>query len=174
MNGANTTTTPTRARTRMSQRPLAALLSIALLLSAILSVAPATAVAPRTSLPVIEPQVMCVLCKIPLNVAESQQANYERAFIQEQINKGDTEAQVKKTLVAQYGPRVLGLPPASGFNLTVYLVPAAVVLALLAALFALLPSWRRHARTAASLKRPAPSLNPSDAARLDSDLARFN
>jgi cytochrome c-type biogenesis protein CcmH len=168
----------TRADTgaRRLLRPRTAVLSAALLLSALLGIAaaPAAAIAPRTTLPIIEPQVMCVLCKIPLNVAESQQANAERAFIQELIDKGDTESQVKKTLVAQYGSRVLGLPPASGFNLAVYLVPAAVVLVLLAFLFALLPSWRRHARAAAGLKRPAPSLDPSDAARLDSDLARFS
>ena len=33
---------------------------------------------PRTTLPIIERQVMCVTCKIPLDVAESPQANLER------------------------------------------------------------------------------------------------
>ena len=37
---------------------------------------------PRTSLPAIERQVMCVTCKIPLNVAQSPQADRERAYIQ--------------------------------------------------------------------------------------------
>ena len=105
-----------------------------------------TAAAPRTSLPVIERQVMCVTCKIPLNVAESPQADRERAFIQGLIDEGQTEAQIKRALVAQYGPTVLGLPSAHGFDLAAYLVPLAAFLALLATLALLLPRWRRHAR----------------------------
>ena len=66
---------------------------------------------------------MCVTCKIPLNVAESPQADRERAFIRELIDEGRDEAQIKHALVGQYGTTVLALPPASGFDLTVYLVP---------------------------------------------------
>jgi cytochrome c-type biogenesis protein CcmH len=136
-------------------------------------------VKPRTSLPQIEPQVMCVTCKIPLNVAESKQANDERAFIQELIDKGEDEAEIKQALVGQYGPSVLGLPKASGFNLVVYLVPVAVVLALVAIVLLLLPRWRRQSKARALATAGAgagvpSSLSPSDAARLDSDLARFD
>ena len=86
---------------------------------------------------------MCVTCKIPLNVAESPQADRERAFIQELIDQGQSEAQIKQALVGQYGPTVLGLPAAHGFDLAAYLVPLAAVLALLATLLTLLPRWRR-------------------------------
>ena len=96
---------------------------------------------------------MCVTCKIPLNVAESPQANRERAFIQELIDEGRDEGQIKHALVGQYGTTVLGLPPASGFDLTVYLVPAAVVAVLAgaadAAAAALAAPGRRPARDAA-------------------------
>jgi cytochrome c-type biogenesis protein CcmH len=130
--------------------------------------------ATHTSLPVIERQVMCVTCKIPLNVAQSQQANRERAFIQSLIDEGQTEAQIKRSLVAQYGPTVLGLPSAHGFDLTVYLVPLAAILALLATLVVLLPRWRRHARDQADRAVATPTLGSADAARLESDLARFD
>ncbi len=89
---------------------------------------------PQASLTNIERQVMCVTCKIPLNVAESTQADRERAFIQGLIDEGRDEAQIKHALVGQYGTTVLALPPASGFDLTVYLVPVAVVAVLLALL----------------------------------------
>jgi len=128
---------------------------------------------PHTSLPAIERQVMCVTCKIPLNVAESPQANRERAFISELIAQGESEAQVKRSLVGQYGPAVLGLPAAHGFDLTVYLVPLAVVIALAALLVVLLPRWRRETRTAAP-ERDASPLSAADDARLDSELARFD
>jgi cytochrome c-type biogenesis protein CcmH len=127
----------------------------------------------RPSLPVIERQVMCVTCKIPLNVAESPQADRERAYIQSLIDEGRTEAQIKRALVAQYGPTVLGLPSAHGFDITVYAVPAAVVAALALLAAVLLPRWRRRARDQAG-QEPPPELSASDAARLDSDLARFD
>jgi cytochrome c-type biogenesis protein CcmH len=128
----------------------------------------------HTSLPVIERQVMCVTCKIPLQVAESPQANRERAFIQNLIDEGQDEAQIKDALVAQYGPTVLGLPGAHGFDLTVYLVPLAALLALLATLTVLLPRWRRRAREQAGSALDAPRLDPADSARLEADLARFD
>jgi len=136
--------------------------------------AQANAIAPRTTLPVIERQVMCATCKIPLNVAESPQADRERVLIRRLIAEGRTEAQIKRALVAQYGPAALGLPSAKGFDLAAYLVPVAVVLALLALLALLLPSWRRHARAQAERAQSAPELSVSDAARLDADLERFD
>jgi cytochrome c-type biogenesis protein CcmH len=132
------------------------------------------AAADRPSLPAIERQVMCVTCKIPLNVAQSPQADRERAFIQELIDRGQDEAQIKSALVEQYGPTVLGLPRAHGFDLTAYLVPLAVVLALLALLAVLLPRWRREGRARRAGDEPAPELSPADSARLESDLARFD
>jgi cytochrome c-type biogenesis protein CcmH len=138
------------------------------------SITSAYAVTPRTTLPVIERQVMCVTCKIPLNVAESPQANRERVFIRGLISEGKSEGQVKDALVSQYGPAVLALPSAKGFDLAAYLVPAAVVLALIALLAVLLPSWRRHARTQAGEAADVPKLSDSDAARLDADLKHFD
>jgi cytochrome c-type biogenesis protein CcmH/NrfF len=129
---------------------------------------------PRTSLPVIERQVMCVTCKIPLNVAQSPQADRERAFIQELIDQGNSEAQIKTALVGQYGPAVLGLPSTHGFDLAAYLVPIAVVLALLGLLALLLPRWRRRSAAEPRAASSARVLSPADAARLQSDLERFD
>jgi cytochrome c-type biogenesis protein CcmH/NrfF len=134
----------------------------------------AYAVTPRTSLPVIERQVMCVTCKIPLQVAESPQADREREFIQVLINRGDSESQIKAALVEQYGPAVLALPPAHGFNLAAYLVPVAAVLLLIAVLSMLLPRWRRQSRANAARAAPAVTLSAEETARLDADLARFD
>lgn len=152
------------------------LLRMAVVLSICSSLAStqAQAATPRTTLPTIERQVMCVTCKIPLNVAESPQADRERAFIRGLIDRGLTEAQIKNALVAQYGPTALALPSAKGFNLAVYLVPVVVVLASLALLALLLGSWRRHARAQTARTDDAPELSAADAARLDADLERFD
>jgi cytochrome c-type biogenesis protein CcmH/NrfF len=135
--------------------------------------AAAQAVAPRTSLIAIEPQVMCVVCKTPLTVANGPQADAERDFIRSLVAQGKTEQQVKDALVAQYGARVLALPNDHGFNLAVYLVPiAVVVLGLLLLAFAL-PRWRRRTRDAAPAAL-GPELDAEDARRLDEDLARYD
>jgi cytochrome c-type biogenesis protein CcmH len=134
----------------------------------------ASALSPRASLTTIERQVMCVTCKIPLNVAESPQAGRERVFIRGLIAQGETESQIKDALVGQYGASVLALPSSKGFDLAAYLVPIAVVLGLLVMLALLLPSWRRHALAMAGRTPDVASLDAGDAARLDADLERFD
>jgi len=139
----------------------------------VLPCASAAASEARVSLPVIERQVMCVTCKIPLNVAQSPQADRERAFIQSLIDRGLGEGQIKRALVAQYGTTVLALPSAHGFDLAAYLVPLAVLLALVALAALMLARWRRRG------SEPAPTaseeeLSKADAARLQADLARFD
>ena len=158
-------------------RPVRTTASALALVLALVLAPPAAAIGaqPRASLPRIERQVMCVTCKIPLMVAESPQADRERAFISSLIAEGRSEAQIKRALVAQYGSSVLGLPSDHGFNIAVYLVPVAVVVVLAGLLVVLLPRWRRRTRAGFEAEPAAgPSLSPADAARLESDLARFD
>lgn len=159
---------------RARRTPLRAVALVAL--AALLSAVPgaAGAAVPRPSLPTIERQVMCVTCKIPLNVAQSPQADRERAFIQSLIDEGKDEGQVKDALVGQYGPAVLALPSDHGFDLAAYLVPLLAVLALLATLAVLLPRWRRQARAQAGAEQRQQALSATDAARLDADITRFD
>jgi cytochrome c-type biogenesis protein CcmH/NrfF len=162
------------------RRPASLMVSLALLAftlaasAAAWSARAASAVAPRTTLLAVERQVMCVTCKIPLQEAQSPQADLEREYIQGLVDDGQSEAQIKRALVAQYGPTVLALPAARGFDLAVYLVPAAVVLALVATVALLLPRWRRRARERPQTATELPSLSAADEARLESDLARFD
>jgi cytochrome c-type biogenesis protein CcmH len=159
---------------RRSPPPTALACCLALLTAAAMTLATPAGAQPRASLTRIERQVMCVTCKIPLNVAQSPQADRERAFIQSLIDRGRDEAQIKQSLVGQYGASVLGLPADHGFGAAAYLVPLAAVLGLAAMWFVLLPRWRRRARAQAASPASAPGIAPEDAARLDSDLARFD
>jgi cytochrome c-type biogenesis protein CcmH/NrfF len=157
-------------------RLLAALVAaVALLAPASVAVAVAVAgVRPHVSLLAIERQAMCVTCKVALDESQAPQADREREYILSLIDAGEGEAEIKRALVAQYGPTVLGLPSAHGFDLTVYLVPLAVVLGLLATVLLLIPRWRRRARSQAGASAGAATLSPADAARLESDLAHFD
>jgi cytochrome c-type biogenesis protein CcmH len=152
-------------------------------LAALAASAPAAlGTTPRTTLPAVESQVMCVTCKISLLVAQSPQADRERAFIARLIGAGLTEAQIKRALVREYGPAVLALPGSHGFDLAVYVVPPCVVAAVLIAIVLLLPRWRRRARAGPGVGGgsggvgglpSSQALSPDDDARLDADMARF-
>jgi cytochrome c-type biogenesis protein CcmH len=155
---------------------LARLLALLALLALVAAPATATAAKPRASFNDLEDEVMCDVCGVPLNIAESPRAAQQREEIKAMIAKGETKKQIKAELVARYGPSILATPEDHGFTLAAYLVPIAVVLAALAALAIALPRWRR--------RRPppgdddaggedAPALSAADARRLDEDLARF-
>lgn len=137
--------------------------------------APAAATTPRASLTDIENDVMCVSCREPLAVAQSPQAHAERSYIRTLIAHGQTKAQIEQALVAQYGPAVLGKPPAHGFNLTVYILPPAILLVGIGTLVLLLPRWRRRSKASAAARGPIPepSIASADARRLDDELRRY-
>jgi len=147
----------------------------ATLLAALAALAlPSAAAGARASLTEIESEVMCVACHEPLSVAQSPQALAERHFVRTLIGQGLTKAQIERQLVSQYGPAVLGRPPASGFNLTVYVLPPAIVLLGIALLAITLPRWRRRARAAAARAVPAGApLDAADERRLDDELSRY-
>ena len=147
----------------------AALLALALLCTAL----PATALAAeaRTTLPDVEDEVMCVTCNVPLNIAESPQASRERELIRDLIAEGRTKEQIKTRLVAEYGEDVLALPEDDGVGAAAYVVPIAIVLAMVAAAAFLVPRWRRPAPTATTA---GPQVSDAELRRLDDDLRRYD
>lgn len=142
---------------------------------AVLALLPSGALAApvRASLSDIENEVMCPVCGVPLELADSPQAKDERRFIRGLIDRGQTKPQIKDALVREYGRSVLAMPSSKGFNAANWLVPAAVVAALAVLVALLAPRWRRRART-----EPAPAAGPelsaAETARIDEDLARFD
>ena len=103
---------------------------LAAALAALALALPAAAAAqePQTSLPDIEDEVMCPICGVTLELAtEAPQAIQERDFIRERIAEGMTKEQIKDALVAEFGPEVLAVPEAEGFDLAAWLVPGAVI-----------------------------------------------
>jgi cytochrome c-type biogenesis protein CcmH/NrfF len=155
------------------RRALAAFLLLALLAPA--AAGAAAAGCPKTSLADVEDEVMCPVCGVPLGLAtESPQAQRERAFIQREAASCKSKQQIKNELVAQFGDRVLALPPDKGFNLTVYLVPAAIVLLGAAAVTTVALRRRRLPAVASNGSGPSPAVAGEDAARLDADLKRYD
>jgi cytochrome c-type biogenesis protein CcmH len=161
----------TLARTTLARTTLA--LAAALALMTVVSPAMAATNTGRASLTQIENDVMCVACHESLAVAQSPEAFSERSYIRTLIGQGETRQQIEHNLVQQYGPAVLALPPAHGFNLLVYVLPPVLLALGIATLLITIPKWRRRASRAAQEPLAAgPALNPVDAHRLDEDLAR--
>ena len=149
-----------------------AVLAAAAALASAATAAPAQAAQARVSFNDIEDEVMCVVCGTPLNLSESPQADRERAYIRRLIAQGDSKAQIKAALKAQYGPAVLALPQDSGFDLAAYVVPIAAVGVALLLLIVFVPRWRR--RTPEPAPAEAQTITPADRRRLDEDLAKFD
>lgn len=159
----------------MKRTALALLLALLALAAVGTTTAALAAEAPRASFTDIEDEVMCVACGVPLTIAESAQADRERAYIHALVAKDLTKDQIKAELVSTYGDRVLAMPKDKGFGLAAYLVPIAIVLAMLVALAIFLPRWRRNRGDSPGDDDNAggPALTDADSQRLEEDLARY-
>ena len=147
--------------------------AIALAISGALAFAAPAAACPKTTLPAVESQVMCPICGTLLELANSPQADRERAYIRRLIARGKSEQQIKDALVAQYGETVLATPPASGFDLSAYLVPAIAVAAAALAIGLGVWRWRRQSRRGPPSGPASPRVGEKESERLDTDLARY-
>jgi cytochrome c-type biogenesis protein CcmH len=141
------------------------------ILAALVLAAPAYAAVSFTD---VEDEVMCTVCGTPLNLApqDAPFAQRERAYIRRLIAQGESKEQIKDALAKQYGDEVLALPKDEGFNLTVYLVPIAVVVVAAALLAFAVIRWRRPRQPAPAVA--APSISAADSRRLDEDIARYD
>jgi cytochrome c-type biogenesis protein CcmH len=147
---------------------------VLLALVALAALAPAAMAEQRASLTEIEKQVMCPVCGTLLQLAESPQAQREKAFIRRLIAEGKTEGQIKDALVAEYGDEVLALPQGSGFSLSAYVVPIVAFVVAAIALALGVMRWRR-AGGRSDTQGPRPCApKGEDAERLDADLARYD
>ena len=149
-------------------------------LLALLALAPAAALGaqPRASFNDVEDEVMCDTCNVPLNIAESDRADQERAAIRRLIARGLTKQQILAELEEHLraraswpSRRTAASASRSGGCRS--------------------PSWRAWSRcwrrccragagagaTAATIDGPrarAPALSAADERRLDEDLARYD
>jgi cytochrome c-type biogenesis protein CcmH/NrfF len=150
---------------------------VSLLLVALLAPAPGAvaAPAPQTSLSEISSEVMCPVCGTLLELAESPQAQREKAFISRLVAAGRSKEEIKDALVVEYGTEVLALPQDSGFDLSAYVVPIVALVLAAIALAVGVVRWRRAGGDSGGGEPPSGvGPKPEDAERLDADLARYD
>ncbi|HEY1777337.1 MAG TPA: cytochrome c-type biogenesis protein CcmH [Solirubrobacteraceae bacterium] len=162
----------------LRRRLIAPLLSGLLALATLTATAPAQANASTTqhgkvSFTEAQQQFNCTICHEPLNEAKSAEAYQENALLRTLIAHGDTMAQIRHTMVANYGVAVLANPPKHGFAVLIVIVPVAVILLGLLVLAYTIPRWRRRAAEQERQPHtPAPAISDADQQRLAADLAR--
>lgn len=89
-------------------------------------------------------QLRCVVCQgLSIEDSPSELAQSMRAVVRDQLAEGRTPEEIKDYFVASYGEWVLLQPRATGFNLTVYALPVAMVLAGAGFVFVLARRWSR-------------------------------
>lgn len=162
-------------RSRPIRTLIAAVLAALLALAAVTAAPPALGAARHgtVSFTQAQQQFNCTICHEPLNEARSAEAYQENALLRTLIAKGDTMAQIRRAMVANYGVAVLANPPKHGFAVLIVIVPVAVIVLGLFVLAYTIPRWRRRAADQERRPRPAaPALSDADQERLAEDLAR--
>jgi hypothetical protein len=92
-------------------------------------------------------QVMCLCgCVATLNHCPHRDCATVaeiRPIIAKEIAEGKDETTILQDLAIRYGVQVLAVPPAKGFNLTVWILPGVGLLAGLSLVVALVRRWRK-------------------------------
>src|SRR2546423_3396097 len=97
---------------------------VALVLLAVLLVAPSARASDRhPSQAELEGEVMCPVCGTTLDQSDSPAAQQIKRVIAERIAAGDSKSEIKRRLVAEYGPAILAAPPHKGFGLLARCLP---------------------------------------------------
>lgn len=147
---------------------IAALLAVALALTA-----PAAASESKPTAAELESELVCPVCETTLDTSDAPIARRMKAFIRARIAAGDTKSEIKGTLVDQFGPTVLAVPPRKGFEWVAWLLPLAGLAAGAVAVGALAWRWSRTKGDDPPSGRAAEPLDPALERRLDDELARF-
>lgn len=139
---------------------------------------PALACKQQTSLARLENELMCPVCAgETLAQSDSAAAAQLKRVIQQRVRACQSEGQIKRELVAEYGTRILAAPPRSGFDLLAWVLPLLGIFAAAGVLALLAWRWTRTREEPAALGPASMNgrpLDPELEKRVDEELARFD
>jgi cytochrome c-type biogenesis protein CcmH len=128
-------------------RPLPSALAALLLLGALAAAAapPAQPDAAEARVRALEAKLMAPCCYTQtIDLHESDIARQMRSEVRAWVAQGLSDQQILDRYVARYGPRILAVPPAQGFNRLLYWMPYLVALVLLVGVCLTLWVWYRR------------------------------
>ncbi len=92
----------------------------------------------------------------------------EMAELEQRVASGQSDSLILQSFVQEYGPQVLVVPPARGFDLTAWLMPIFASLIGLSLAIVLVQRWRERGRShAAPAAAGAPAAAPAPGTRAD-------
>ncbi len=98
-------------------------------------------------------ELYCPVCEnVPLDVCPTKACAQWRELIREKIALGWSDEQIKSFFAEQYGNQVLAVPPRSGLNWVIYLLPIIIIAAGALAVIRLLRSSQRKVKTQNALQ----------------------
>ena len=152
---------------------LALLLSVAAAAQEATPPAPEAAMVTDDQVNAIAKQLYCPVCEnIPLDVCPTQACAQWRALIRQMLAEGKSEADIKDYFVAQYGDRVLAVPPARGLNWLVYIIPPFAMLAGAFILYRAMRAWKTSPPASAGQPDAPQASGDEYIARLEEELRR--
>jgi cytochrome c-type biogenesis protein CcmH len=136
--------------------------------------AAATAGTPVTedAVTAVASQLRCVVCQNFRADSPSEMAKQMRDVVRERLGQGETPEQVTAYFVEKYGEWVLLSPRARGFNLLVWVLPFAGLLAGLLIVLRVARRWSRPAAGSAGATETT-ALDPTERERVRLELGRF-
>jgi cytochrome c-type biogenesis protein CcmH len=121
----------------------------------------------------IAKQLFCPVCEnIPLDVCPTQACEQWRGVIRDMLAEGYSEQEIKDYFVAQYGDRVLGVPPARGINWIVYIFPPVAFVVGAAILFFAIRRWKVEPSQSADPELPPELEDDPYVARMEEELRK--
>ena len=119
----------------------------------------------------LETRLMATCCwSQPVSDHYSSAANETRREIRRLLSEGNSPEQIVDEYISKYGIRILSMPPPTGFNLWVYILPILALVLGAGGLRWVLHRWRREA--AVSNPGTMPAVDKAYAARLERDLRK--
>ena len=95
----------------------------------------------------VSSKLRCVVCQgLSIYDSPASLAVDMKNVVREQVKAGKSNEEIKEYFVEKYGEKILLEPEARGFNLTVYLMPALMLLGGLFLVFFLTRKWSRGRR----------------------------
>lgn len=152
--------------------------SVSLLLAVFLASASLAAAAPvsKPTLEQVGNQVECqcgcvtLLNRCPHLPSECESRAEMQTVILADIQKGKTDRAILHDLVERFGVHVLASPPATGFDLTVWVLPGVILIVGLGIVVAIVCRWR--AKVSAK-EEPSIPIDPKIVAAVDEEMNKI-
>lgn len=121
----------------------------------------------------IAKQLFCPVCEnIPLDECQTQACEQWRGVIRDMLAEGYSEQEIKDYFVAQYGDRVLSVPPPTGLNWVVYIFPPLAFVVGVVILFVAIRRWKVEAPELTEPGLPTELEGDPYVARMEEELRR--